>query len=169
VQAHKSDQRGVRDRDLRREQFDDYLVMVFRDLATSAGIDGWIGTESELMAALSARAPENVCNSQFWPATAQATDDLLNRIVPLVSGKHLFFRRENVDERAMIILRSEYTAEERARAGAWACRPMPGSYSPSAYPGAVPFPLRIVPAGALKMPLTAAAHWIAAKGGGTGI
>jgi putative DNA primase/helicase len=66
--------------------------------------DGWSGTATELLAALSERVSDGVRRSKIWPMSAQALGNRIDRIAPLLRGKGFMIERRHSGVRTITIM-----------------------------------------------------------------
>jgi putative DNA primase/helicase len=66
--------------------------------------DGWNGTATELLAALSERVSDGVRRSKIWPMSAQALGNRIDRIAPLLRGKGFMIERRHSGVRTITIM-----------------------------------------------------------------
>jgi hypothetical protein len=82
----------------------DPLAVAIVDLVTDQHRDGWVGTATELLAALNGRVPEGIRKSRIWPAHAQSLGNRFEWISPLLRNKGFKVDRRHTGVRTITIM-----------------------------------------------------------------
>lgn len=82
----------------------DAVAVALRDFVLSSHPDGWEGTPTELLTALSQCVSESARKSRAWPATAQGLGNRLERVGPLLRGKGFVIERRHSEKRTITII-----------------------------------------------------------------
>jgi putative DNA primase/helicase len=81
----------------------DPAAVAIRDFVVSEHSEGWEGSATELLAALNARASDNVKKLKSWPDTAQRLGTRIERIAPLLRDQGFMVDRKHSGTRSIII------------------------------------------------------------------
>ena len=82
----------------------DSVAVAIRDWIIAEHPEGWIGTATELLSALSGRVSEGVRRSRIWPDTAQRLGNRIDRIAPLLRSKGFVVERRHSGQRLITIV-----------------------------------------------------------------
>jgi putative DNA primase/helicase len=81
----------------------DAVAVAIRDFMSN-NPEGWVGTPTELLGLLSARASDSVRKSRAWPATAQGLGNRIVRAAPLLRAKGFIVERKHSENRLITIV-----------------------------------------------------------------